>query len=367
MAVIALTLSSFTLPFILTGGGSGGRLTTLGMLIFELAFNRFQVGPAAALASLLLLVTLALGVGCGVLILRARMRLTLVGDRPAQLKAAGALRAPGALAWLVLALVLGVVLLGALPFLGLVPRVVGSAGFTTLLERLPVDRILVNSLVPPQIATAAQLAVVYLAALGIGALRPLGKRSEWLLLAFSPWLLVPLVPLSIVGFMDVRQAGLLNTFLGLIPPTLFNVPALFVLTLFFAGRVPRWRAAQEEGKTDANAFLKHVIGPSLPLAAVLCLFLFFVNWQDVVWPLIAGTDPRHQTLGVALFALLVRSQVAPGVLAAGVLLLVVPMGGFFFLALSLLQVLYLDRLVGYSAPEPDVPPEAPASGPAAPQ
>ena len=42
-----------------------------------------------------------------------------------------------------------------------------------------------------------QLPIAYLGALGIGALRPLGRYSEWLLLPFSPWLFITALPLSV--------------------------------------------------------------------------------------------------------------------------------------------------------------------------
>ncbi|NED57537.1 sugar ABC transporter permease, partial [Micromonospora aurantiaca] len=70
------------------------------------------------------------------------------------------------------------------------------------------------------LGAVVSVGAAFLGALGIGGLRPLGRRSEWLLLPFAPWLFVGIGPLSIAGFENVGTLDLINSFGALIPPML---------------------------------------------------------------------------------------------------------------------------------------------------
>jgi ABC-type glycerol-3-phosphate transport system permease component len=211
--------------------------------------------------------------------------------------------------------------------------------------------VLINTLVPALIAATLQILVAYLAALGIGALRPLGKRSEWLLLLFSPWLFVTVLPLSLVNFIAVQKAEMLDTFAGSLSPILFSIPALFILTLFFAGRASQ----RGDESQEAPGFFRHFVLPSLPLAAVLWLALLFFNGQDVFWSLLIANRPERWSLNVALLQVLgLYAGGAQGVLAAAITFFVLPLGVLFFICLAFFQIFSLDRLSLYA--------ETPSSG-----
>ena len=92
-----------------------------------------------------------------------------------------------------------------------------------------------------------------------------------------------------------------------------------------------------------------MILPSLPLSGFLLLLLFILGWQEYFWPFVASIGPERMTLSVALVRLVqATAGLRPGLLAAGVSLLVAPMGLLLFVALVLFQFLYLDRLVLYA-------------------
>jgi ABC-type glycerol-3-phosphate transport system permease component len=188
-----------------------------------------------------------------------------------------------------------------------------------------------------------QMPIVYTAALGIGAMRPLGKRSELLLLLFSPWLFVTIGPLSPAAYLIARQLGLLDTTVALFFPSLFSVPVLFILTLFFKGQEPGWRAALAEGQSSAKAFFSALILPSLPLAILLACASLLFSMQDLLWPLLVSSKPDRLTM-VLVLAYLARSGAPMPVLAASIVLFGLPVFLFFFLVFGLFQALYLDRL-----------------------
>lgn len=357
LGVIVWTLSTFTLNFVLTNGGPAGATSTLGILFYQLAFRNFSMGPAASIASLILLVTLVLGLLSGLVVLISRLRLDIVNRESALEKAAPEhserserSRGGAGVVFAVLALLtLGTCLFSVLPFGWMLSQAAGSDGVGTLLERMSAGQVLINTLVPPLVTATLQVLIAYLAALGIGALRPFGKRSPWILLLFSPWLFINLLPLSLVHFMAKQEAGRLDSLLGSVSPILFSVPALFILTLFFTGRASSLPSKTTEGTSEAAPNLwRHFILPSLPLAAVLWLMVFFFQVQDVFWPLLVSVSPERYTLNVALLRLVGVFGGADGTLAAAIAFLVLPIAIFFFLCLVPFQIFYLDRLALYT-------------------
>lgn len=117
----------------------------------------------------------------------------------------------------------------------------------------------VRTWLPAALGALVSVGVAYAAALGIGALRPLGKGSEWLLLPFAPWLLAGSGTLAFSQWSLARDLDLIGTFAALIPPVLVSVPALVVLTLLCRGLAQR----------ATTGFARGVLLPSLPMAGVL--------------------------------------------------------------------------------------------------
>ena len=77
------------------------------------------------------------------------------------------------------------------------------AAYERVAQAVPSERVWANTLVPPAMSIfLLQLPIAYLGALGIGALRPLGRWSEWLLLPFAPWLFITALPLGIRSWLS---------------------------------------------------------------------------------------------------------------------------------------------------------------------
>ncbi|WP_188188148.1 hypothetical protein [Nonomuraea sp. SYSU D8015] len=190
----------------------------------------------------------------------------------------------------------------------------------------------VNTWVPAIAGALVSVGVAYLAALGIGGLRPLGRGSDWLLLVFAPWLFVGTGPLGVANWQNVYNLGLLNSFLALVPPLLVSVPALLVLTLLCRGLAER----------NDRDFFGGVVLPSLPMAGILTGAVALLNAQDLLWPLLVAVKPALHTAPVAQVNQLSRFG-APGSLDVGaatpLLVIVVAL-----LAAVAAQLFYLDRL-----------------------
>ncbi|HUR05875.1 MAG TPA: hypothetical protein VM347_25240, partial [Nonomuraea sp.] len=192
-------------------------------------------------------------------------------------------------------------------------------------------RTVVNTWAPALISALVSVGVAYLAALGIGGLRPLGRRSEWLLLAFAPWLFVGIGPLSVADWRTIRSMGLIDSFVALIQPILVSVPALLILTLLCKGLAAR---------TDKD-FLSGVVLPSLPMAGILALAVTLVNGQDLTWPLLVAQEPGLATAPVALLTQTTGYTAAWPDIGLATPLAVVAVA---LIGIVAAQLLYLDRL-----------------------
>lgn len=205
----------------------------------------------------------------------------------------------------------------------------------------PLVRVAMNTVLPAAISVLlVQLPLAYLGGLGIGALRPLGRKSELLLLPFSPWLFVTAGPLSVVFYLWSSRLGLLNTLAAAAPPMFLNVPMLFAFTLFFQGQEPRWRAARAEGAP--GAFGRTVILPSLPLAAALGGLFLLLTLQDGYWPSLLVV--RQDLYGLPMLLRQLFRQSDWGQIACVMSALFIPIFLLFAAFFAAMQGLFADRL-----------------------
>lgn len=341
IAVFALSLQTFALSLLLTGGQF--QTGTLATTQYDLWFRFLDFGASAALAFPLLLVLSMLGLIAGAIVVFARLRLeTVPSAKTSQLLGKG-------IAAVVFRILAAIVALNVvIQMCSLTTRPVNALEATQARPAdppvpVPVVRTTLSTLLPSLIGVLVlQIPFTYLTALAIGALRSLGKHSELLLLLFAPWLFVTSSGLSLVFLRWRIGLGLAGT-LALIPPVLVNVPVLFVLTLYFKGHESKW---QNEGPESGTLF-QNVVLPSLPLTALLALVALHASMQDVFWSLTlraGGVNPRTATLSTALFELIGRRSIDLPLLSRAVLLLWMPVSVVFLLLYGVLQVTYLDRL-----------------------
>ncbi len=348
ITVVALVLQEMLISYVLTGGGPGNSTTTLAFLNYRTAFQFFQGGLASAFNVLMLLVLALMGLIAGILIVYSGVRLETVRwitdeDLPDWSVRQRVL--PGLVVGIIVCL--GIVILAILPqiWIWLAKPSIRPGGIQQPITLASLQDLL-NLIAPAAVPVLLiQLPVAYLAALGIGALRPLGRYSEWLLLIVSPFLFVTILPLGFTLFLNLRQVGLVNTEAALtIPRIMLGVPMLFILTLFFKGQERQWRAAQASGQSAIGSFVTTVILPSLPLAALLALVTIAVSQMDLLWPLLAVNSPALMPLPVRLVQMGAAFSASSDSLVVELIRFGVPLFVLSLLVLIPFQIFYFDRL-----------------------
>jgi hypothetical protein len=246
--------------------------------IFDALYVGRNVGAAAAASVLLMAVLAGLGLAAALLFLLSRTRIDVVPEPVEPVRARPAALAAGVTALVLALAAVGVFLLPWLTRLGEGPE--GDYDLWFIIRQ---------TWGPPLLTTGVALATAVIGGFAIGALRPFGDATRWLLLLFAPWLFVGSGPLGAANLEAVAAEGEWMV-IGTFPPRVWvAVPALFLFTALFWGLEDRRRAALREGVTEREA-RRAFAGGAWPMTALMGLALLLVFGQDAFWQQITWQD-----------------------------------------------------------------------------
>jgi hypothetical protein len=330
LGVFASGLQAFTLS-LSEFGGPASSTATLALLDYE---GLMMAAPVNAGSWLPLGIVTFLGLVSGILVVSCNLRFSLsnIAARP---EPAGC--AVGAICGLIL---FSTALIAVIPIFASIFGLVGFAKGSALTGLTPS---LLAQLMP---GIQHQLLLVlpwlvlvvpatYLAALGIGGLRQLGRHSEWILLPFFPFFFVSIGTLWPVFYQLILKYSLFRNPLAVVYPLLANVPFLVLLTLFFKGQREHWMNI-----TPRPSFFRGVILPSLPVTVTLALAGSVFVIRDLLWQLVSGSSNDN------LVQILLTNVEELSTNGMSSLVLIFAAGSIlaFFPVLAVLQLLVIDRI-----------------------
>lgn len=144
--------------------------------------------------------------------------------------------------------------------------------------------------------------LLFAAMAGYGFSKKRFKGREVLFWLFIAMVMVPYHVTLIPQFMMISQMGGVNTYWGLILPTLVNVQATFLMRQFITSIPDELiEAAKVDGAGEARIFFTIILPLCKPILATLGLFVFLWHWNDFLWPLVIAQreDMQVLTTGVA--------------------------------------------------------------------
>lgn len=347
LGILAIALQSFVASYGVSV--ADGDIQTPMADILKNFYRDTDMGQVSAVSALLLLILAPLGIIATILLLTAHTRIEF--NRETDKPIAGGIRRspvnPLALTILVILLIALVATIGY----GLYPWL-NSSSHTEIHNRVsgavfvdgqPWWKTLLYTWVPPLISGLIGVVVAAAAGFAIGALRPLGRRSEYLLLLFAPWLFVEIGPLSTAGLdraamienaLNIYYPNSLLSFTNLIPPSWICIPALFAFTLFFRGQHHQATATGDQNWKPSTS-----IAPALPMVSIAVLLSWIINAQDFLWSVVSRSD----VFSAPYYAWL-RNRVTGGKSETMGLVFPVPLLMLFVVVFVVLQVFYGDRL-----------------------
>jgi multiple sugar transport system permease protein len=133
---------------------------------------------------------------------------------------------------------------------------------------------------------------------------------------------VTLVPL----FMLMADLHFVNSYLGLIIPSLFAPFGIFLMKQFIQSLPSELiEAAKIDGAGEISVFARIIFPLSKPGWAALAIFMFVESWNDFLWPLIITNSETMRTLQVGLATLQTRYLTDYSLLLAGAAISSLPM------------------------------------------
>jgi len=157
-----------------------------------------------------------------------------------------------------------------------------------------------NSLVVAVSITAVQTFSCALAAYAFARLRWPGREVVFSI--FLAALMVPPIFTTLPNFVLIRDLGLLNTYLGIVLPSLLMSPfAVFFLRQFFLG-IPKEieEAARIDGAGYFRTFFRIIVPMSSAPVTTLAILTYVGAWNEYFWPLLVGQSEDVRVLTVAL-------------------------------------------------------------------
>jgi multiple sugar transport system permease protein len=157
-----------------------------------------------------------------------------------------------------------------------------------------------NSLIVATVTTAVQTFFCALAAYAFARLQWPGRDAVFFL--FLTALMVPPIFTTLPNFILIRDLGLMNTFLGIMLPSLLMAPfSVFFLRQFFLG-IPREleEAAKLDGAGHVRTFFRVIVPIANAPITTLAILTYITSWNDYFWPLLVGRTEDVRVLTVAL-------------------------------------------------------------------
>lgn len=156
-----------------------------------------------------------------------------------------------------------------------------------------------NSFLVAGLATLIHLAITSLAAFGFAHYRFPGRNLLFLLILST--MMIPFQVVMVPLYLEVRDLGWLNTYVGLIVPTAVTALGVFLMRQFMQ-TISRdyFDAARIDGASDLQLFYRIALPLSRPAFVALGIFIYLEQWNSLIWPLIVVTDTRLRPLAVGL-------------------------------------------------------------------
>jgi multiple sugar transport system permease protein len=165
--------------------------------------------------------------------------------------------------------------------------------------KLDFFRFLLNTLFVSATVTVVALFFHSMAGYALARLRFPGR--EVIFLAMFSTFLISLPVIIVPLFILVRELGMLNSYFGLIIPSIFNAFGIFLLRQFYL-TVPAEieEAALMDGAGYFRIYWSIILPMSKPMLSALAILFFLGNWNAFLWPLTVATDQKLWMVQVAV-------------------------------------------------------------------
>lgn len=157
-----------------------------------------------------------------------------------------------------------------------------------------------NSLIYTALVVGGQLFFSALAAYSFARLHFPGRNT--LFVAVLAATMIPSIVLFIPNFVLIKDLGWINTFQGMVAPSILMTPfAVFFMRQFFLS-APREveEAAKLDGASPFQIFWRIALPIQRGPMSTLAILLSISAWNEFFWPFLVGRDEGVRVMAVAL-------------------------------------------------------------------
>ncbi|GAB3447493.1 carbohydrate ABC transporter permease [Actinophytocola sediminis] len=173
------------------------------------------------------------------------------------------------------------------------------ASFRALLAQGDILSWYAASFITSALAAAGTVLTASLAAYALSRLR---FRFRWLVFWFIlVGIMIPSQVLIVPRFRELGSINMLNTYWAVILPQIPIAIAVLVFKQFFDG-IPKDldEAARIDGAGFFRTYRQIVLPLARPAVSAVAIFSFVWTWNDLLWPLLALSNPEIMTIPVGL-------------------------------------------------------------------
>ncbi|GAA6755735.1 carbohydrate ABC transporter permease [Thermus thalpophilus] len=209
-------------------------------------------------------------------------------------------------------------------------------------------RLYLNTLVFTLALLLAQLFTVTTAGFALAQLKARGEKTLFYLVLVQ--LFLPPSALILPNFLLIQHLGLADTLTALALPYVASATGAFLLRQGFL-QIPRelLEAAYVDGATPWQVLWRVLLPLVRPQLAAFSLVSLVYHWNEFLWPLVVIQSPEKRvlSLGFASFARSAESGMEWGLIAAGAVLVALPMVmGFLLFQRSFMEAFARSGLKG---------------------
>jgi multiple sugar transport system permease protein len=204
-----------------------------------------------------------------------------------------------------------------------IPNPVSFQSYKDVFTLFPFGNAILNSLF---ISVCTTLITVFCAAMAAYAFSKIQfKGRDRLFGIYLATMMIPGQVTIIPLFIILNQFGLINSYAGLLAPTIFNAFAIFMLRQQMKSVSNDYiDAGIIDGASHFRIFSTVILPLISPIVATLVVITFMGAWNDFFWPLVILTDTKKMTLSLALNKINGQYPSFYNILMAGSLLSMLP-------------------------------------------
>src|SRR5450755_457346 len=197
--------------------------------------------------------------------------------------------------------------------------------FKSMIEKIPIGRSLINSLLVASLTTTLVLITGSTVGYALAKMRFKGRQFIFYVIVFT--MSLPFQITLIPNYITMVNLHLVDTFLALIIPFAVSAFAILMFRQAFQGLPQALVDAARLDGCNEMAIIFRILWPNIkPTLVTVAILSFIGSWNEVLWPLIVVRNEKLMTMPqlVTLFATGGRADSQLGVKIAATVVLALP-------------------------------------------